>query len=246
MTDELYATVKKIPTSEILPKYKVSHCKEYVIIQEDTKDILQFCSKDYKLMLNRDVCNLVENLLKKYKIKFQRITRSISRTKFYIDYFLKIKNPIKDILPGFQPCISVWNSYDGSLKHHVNFNWAQEKDHIKIPSPSCHSIDTCSVHCHEHLEKFIKNGKKDKLCFEKLNLKKADFDTISKICKKLKLSVEIKRTAIQNLEDNIKHGLQLSMLTAYLAINKAIVTCNVKELPEFKYKRKKALLLELI
>jgi len=246
MKDELYLPVKKVSLIDILPNNKPPHSKSHVIMDKETGDILHFCSVEYKVNSNEDIFKPMEQLFNKYKIKFTKFVKIISRTKFYVDYVLKIKNKAGEKLPGLLPCISVWNSYDGSLKHQIHFNYYFKKEHIKIPSPTSHSIDCCSKHCHEHLEAYIKNGKKDFAFYNKMNDIPAGPELINKVGKKLKLSSEIKKSSIKNLETEIKEGLKSSLFSVYMAINRAIVTCNQKEVPEFKYKRKKALLLEFL
>lgn len=115
----------------------------------------------------------------------------------------------------------------------------------------------------EGIKEFIKSTKEDMAIYEKLHTKKSDAGMIIKLAEKLKLSKNIIETANNRfeLETNqkgtltfvndknqiTKHkGYDSTLYVVYNAINYAIYNTNLKEFPEVKVKRDKAVLAEIL
>lgn len=246
MEKELYAPIVKLHFNKVSSQFKPPEHKDHVILNEDSNEILHFCSSEYKLKLNKSIFKPLEEFFKKNKIKFNRVIHIVSKTKFYVDYILSKKIKI-GVLPQFTPCISAWNSYDGSLKSQIIFSYFRKDTGKKISSIEVLPLDCDLGICEKIINQFVNKDRKDFYHYNKLNFTNAGPETIEKICKKLKLSPEIRKYSILNFEEEIrKYKNKATLFTSYLAINKAIYECNPKEVPEFKLKRDKAVLNELL
>jgi len=247
MEAELYAPIVKLHFNKVSSQFKPPEHKNHVIINEASNEILHFCSSEYKLKLNKNIFKPLEELLQKNKIKFNRVIHIVSKTKFYVDYILNFKKIKIGVLPQFTPCISAWNSYDGSLKSQIVFSYFRKDTQKKISSIEVLPLDCDIEICEKTIKQFANKDRKDFYHYNKLNNVNSGPETIEKICKKLKLSPEIRKYSIVNFEEEIrKYKNKTTLFTSYLAINKAIYECNTKEVPEFKLKRDKAVLNELL
>lgn len=237
---KLYKEVTKVHLSTEMQN-KPPKGKDHAIKELDTGNLLAFCSEDYKLKRNAELYKPFEQSLKQNGIEFKKQILIFDSTKFYVDYILNIKiksNLFHEVLP----MISIWNSYDGTVKTQIKFRYHVEECYNKLTRP-CH----CNIHislkhsAEESKEDFLKltmefikeNIAKDIRIFEKMYKKKADISVIEKIIAGLKLSKESRQMAVA---DFTKHNLN-NMFGVYNAINYAIYNSNIKELPEVKLKK---------
>lgn len=115
----------------------------------------------------------------------------------------------------------------------------------------------------EGIKEFIKSIKDDTAIYEKLHAKKADAGIIIKVAEKLRLSKNVLETANNRFELEttqkgtltyvneegkvVKHkGYNPTLYVVYNAINYALYNTNLKEFPEVKMKRDKAVLAEVL
>lgn len=270
----LFKQVKKVPLVELLKnKNKTPKGKSHAIVEKKSNDILSFCSADYKLRKNSIIFKPFEKLLHTRNILFTKDVRIIEGNKFYVDYVIKKKiksNIIGDILPK----ISIWNSYDGTVKTQIKFgyhkllcgNGLSRPVGCQIHISSKHSADEYEFskatipHYISLFKEFLSETKGDMKVFEKLQRKKVTPDHFLKIAEKLKFSKESKQLALNRLgkesdgnfsyvdEQGNKITAQksdTSLFLVYNALNYAIYNTNPKELPEFKLKKDKLLIEEI-
>jgi len=271
----LYKQVKKIPLIEILKKGTKPPIKgkTHAIIEEQSKTILSFCSEDYALRKNSSIYKPFEKLLKENNILFTKTTNVIEGNKFYVDYIIKQKIDslvINDILPK----LSIWNSYDGTVKTQIKFgyhkllcgNGLSRPVGCQINTSRKHSADEDEFsketipHFLELFQAFLQQTKSDIHLFEKLHTKEVPVKYLDTFAGQLKLSREARDMASLQLTKEtaggmtyvnekgklIKHtGSRVTLFMVYNALNYAIYHTNPKEVPEFKHKKDKAL-LELV
>jgi hypothetical protein len=262
---EFYKQVSKIALSDILPKMSFPPGFDYAIVSSN--EILNFCSAKYELVENYKIYIPLEFELKKANLPYRKIAKIINGSRFYVDYIIgnRLSGPtVNDI----QAKISVWNSYDGSLR------FRQEMGFYRVTSGSILSRPTESkVKTYKHsrmiqdnnvftqivldIQDFIKQIPQDLEVFEKMNRRKAGLPTLIETGKRLKLShllIDaarerfIKETTggesyINEFGELVKHPASpKTILTIYNALNWAIYNRNPKELPEKKLERDRKLL----
>lgn len=263
----LYKEVIKTPLSTILPNNKPPKGKTHAILEKDSGRILHFCSKEYNLRSNSSIFPVLENLISK-KYSFEKQVRIVENTKFYVDYVLiyPIICQIGEILPR----ISVWNSYDGTIKSQLKFgyfstisgNLLTRPIECRTPECDCIPVDENTIsNILEIINKFIQESKNDILLFNKLATIKAGPELIDKIGKKIHLAPKTRTVSLERFEfkvrggysyqnskgENVIHpGSSMSCCTAYQAINYGIYNTNPKELPDCKLKRDRGVLQELL
>lgn len=267
----LYEPVNKIPLSKLINN-KPPKGKTHVIIEERTGNILSFCSKEYKLIPNSVIYLPFENLLRQKNISFKKQVIIIEENKFYVDYI--IKNRINSFsIPDILPKLSIWNSYDGTVKTQIKFGYYKLLCGNNLSRPRGCLINQSFKHSsdeEEHTNKdvsylelfyqFINEIEHDIKCFEKLHKHKTNEKTMQILMSNLKLSKEAKKIAVQQLYKEAKGGFyylnekdkrtkhtgnEITLFTIYNAINYAIFHVNPKELPESKLKKDKNVLLEI-
>lgn len=267
----LYKQVKKMPLIELLKqKNKPPKGRTHVIIESPSQDILSFCSEDYKLRKNSTIYKPFEKLLKENNIPFRKQIIVVDGNKFYVDYIV-YKQLKSKVLGDVIPRLSIWNSYDGTVKTHIHFgyhrllcgNGLSRPVGCQIKLSSKHSTDE-KVFSKETVpyflqlfKSFLKESGSDIKIFEKMQRKKVPAAFLDKIADKLKFSKEARDMAFDQLNKEISGGLHyinekgeqvistqspITMFAVYNALNYAIYHTNPKELPEFKSKRDKALI----
>lgn len=268
----LYEPVKKIPLSKLINN-KPPKGKTHVIIEERTGNILSFCSKEYTLRPNSAIYIPFENLLRQKNILFKKEVIIMEENKFYVDYIIKSK--IKSlIIPDILPKLSIWNSYDGTVKTQIKFGYHKLICGNNLSRPRGCLINQSFKHSsdeEEHTSKdasyylelfyqFMNETEHDIKCFEKLHKQKTNEKTMQILMSNLKLSKEAKEIAVQQLYKEAKGGFyylnekdkttkytghEITLFAIYNAINYAIFHVNHKELPESKLKKDKNVLLEI-
>lgn len=239
----LYEEVSKIDLSSIMKDIKPPKGKTHAIKSLQTGNLLAFCSEDYKLKKNIELYKPFEKLLTQNNIQFNKRIEIFDSTKFFVDYIMDItikSNLFHEILP----VVSIWNSYDGTVKTQIKFGYHLHECKNKLTRP-CH----CNIHislkhsAEENKDNFLKltmefikeNIVKDIKVFEKLFKKKCDISVVERMTDMLKLSKELKQAAKKSFTEQN----QLNLFGVYNAINYAIYNLNKKELPEIKLKKDK-------
>lgn len=267
---QLYKPVKKIKLSELFPNKPPKGKTHAIITIDQTGDILSFCSEDYALRKNSSIYKPFEKLLKEEKLKFNRIITIIDGNKFYVDYIIKSKVKsfiIKDLLLK----LSIWNSYDGTVKTQINFGYHKSLCGNSLSRPVNCKIHTSSKHSSDeqefsketipfflHLFKnFVHHTNSDMKIFETLAKQKSDTKTLEKLSDSLKMSKESKLLAITQLNKETSGNMtyidekgnittctntKVTLFSVYNALNYAIYHSNHKELPDMKAKKDRTLL----
>lgn len=267
----LYRQVKKIPVVELLKEsYRPPKGKTHAIVEQTSKDILSFCSEDYRLRKNSEIYKPFEKLLEKTGIPFIRQVKVVDGNKFYVDYIIKQKiesNKISDILPR----LSIWNSYDGTVKTQIKFGYHKMLCGNELSRPAGCQIHLSSKHSADKEEfsketiayfldlfnEFLSETRSDIKMFEILHSERVKPIVIETIASYLKLSKEARDMAMSQLKKEtaggmiyinekgkrVKHpGSPITLFMVYNALNYAIFHTNSKELPDFKAKKDTALI----
>ena len=268
---DLYHPVEKIPLSKLLPLVVPPKGKEYVILEEHSKSILHFCSKDYRLRKNETIFKTFQELLIKKKIKFTKIPYILSRTKFYVNFIIHQPIP-SNKLSFLLPLMSMWNSYDGTLKTQVQFGYYNQISQTYLCQPMC-AIDASAKHSatdeefinlqipkfFELYEQFMgKQVKNDVCCFEELYDLPGSIKHLDKVAQKIKLSSITRDLALNHMAKIIDGGHKYtdlvtgkekiskpepsSLFIIYNALNFAIFNSNPKEPIETKCKKEKKIM----
>jgi hypothetical protein len=213
-------------------------------------NLLYFCSNEYSIKKNVDIYKPFEELLINSDINFYKRVQIINDTKFYINYILDI---ILVCAPcNFNPVVSIWNSYDGTIKTQLQCGY----QNLKLPwaniltRPNYNSPDKNSNISAEQFfkltKKFISNINHDLIVFEKLSLINTHITTFKKIATNLKFSKETKELAANQIKINDNDRNVTSLFNTYIALNYAIYNTNKKELPEIKLKKDKAVMNQIL
>jgi hypothetical protein len=270
----LYKQVKKIPLIELLKKeHKIPRGRTHAIVEQASTDILAFCSEDYKLRKNSSIYKPFEKLLKEENIQFQKHIIVVDGNKFYVDYIInhKLKSSIvNDIIPK----LSIWNSYDGTVKTQIHFgyhrllcgNGLSRPVGCQIKLSSKHSADEDEFinetvpHFLDMFKVFLKESTFDIKIFERMQRKKVSDSFLEDIADKLKFSKEAREVAKVQMKKEISGDMSyiniagelvlsskspVTVFAVYNALNYAIYHTNSKELPEFKNKRDRLLVDEI-
>ena len=263
---DLYHPVEKIPLSKLLPLVVPPKGKEYVILEEHSKSILHFCSKDYRLRKNETIFKTFQELLIKKKIKFTKIPYILSRTKFYVNFIIHQPIP-SNKLSFLLPLMSMWNSYDGTLKTQVQFGYYNQISQTYLCQPNSCSIDASAKHSatdkefislqipkfFELYQEFTSQIKDDVQKMEELHNQPISIKVLDNVVQKLKLSPITRELAINHLAATIEGNKKYidlrsgkektskpqspSLFMIYNALNFAIYESNSKEPVETKCKK---------
>ena len=269
--EDLYQHVKKLPIQILLPTHKCPKDKNHVILQEKEKNILHFCSEDYKLHDNANIFKPFEEMLKSKKLDFVMRSLCIEKKKFFVDYILT--KPIKsNVLTMQLPMISIWNSYDGTVAKQIRFGFYRVVSGNRIARPTVHcDINSSTSHrtsedenetmksYFKRTEHYLENIPKDIKILERLKKLKAGPEVLERIADKLKYSQLIRTKARERLTQETNGlsgtfmdkpidyaGSPVSPLTIYTSLNYAIYNNNPKELPSFKRKKDVDLICEIL
>jgi hypothetical protein len=266
----LYRKIEKIPLEELLKdKLTPPKGKSYAIIDKYSAKILSFCSKDYTLRENSGIFLPFEQLLKDTGHLFNREIKVFDGNKFYVDYIIRSKVKSKSII-DILPMISIWNSYDGTVKTQIKFGYHKLLCKNKLSRPVGCQINVAKKHSVKDeeftinnlthflsmVEQFLKETQTDIKTFERLHSNKVSIETFDTVAKHFKLSKEAKEVAAFRIEQEQKPLVYqnengdmvnykpspLTMFIVYNAINHAIYNTNPKELPEVKSKKDKSLI----
>lgn len=267
----LYRQVRKIPVIELLKEgNRPPKGRTHAIIEQVSKDILSFCSEDYKLRKNSTIYKPFEKLLERQGIPFEKHIKVVDGNKFYVDYIIK-KKLKSSILNDILPKLSIWNSYDGTVKTQIKFGYHKLLCGNGLSRPLGCQIHTSSKHSSDEEEfsseiiphfldlftTFLEEAPSDIQLFEKLHRKKAHQRDIQVIADKIHMSREAREIALNQLQKETSGGMTyinesgrlmstkkgpVTLFMIYNAMNYAIHHTNSKELPEFKSKRDKALI----
>ena len=268
---QLFKDVRKVKTSEILPKYSFPKGKDYVVVDE-FDNILNFCSEDYSLIENKKVFLPIEDKLKNNKIDFNRQV-NMSESEFYVSYLLKSNK--EKVLGDLYPKLTIINSYNGNVRFRYEFGWVRLVCLNGLTRPNGETKIQINKHSEELNEAslmflirdiltdtnaFLEESKKDIERYERLNSKKVTAQLISEVTKQLSLSDKIATAATErfnfetgksdepftyvDLDGNVRSSRNAdeSLFTLYNSINYAIFNLNPKE-PMDKKQQKDAMLL---
>lgn len=265
LIEQLYCNVEKIPFSKLISNTPPKG-KEYIILDIDTQAMLAFCSKDYRLRKNSSIYRVFERLLKKENITFKKEIVIVGQTKFYVKYIILSPITSSTKITDLLPMISIWNSYDGTVKTQIHFGYYKMLCGNIFPRPTDCNFHTSSKHSTTDEEfskyniphfidlyhEFISHSKKDMKLFDKMYNYPADKKMFDKVSSLIKLSPDSHSWAWAELlkesqggytyknhlnEAVMYAGDKISALMIYSAINHAIYHTNNKELPEKKNKR---------
>lgn len=259
----LYKKISKIPLNQVHPNHSPPKGKSYAIISDDDNSIFTYCSKTYNPELNENIFKPFEQFLIDNKISYQTKPCIINNSKFYIDYAIKQKinsTSIKDLIP----LISIWNSYDGTLRPQMNLGFYRLCCENKLFCASHTSPQTLQNKSNliDIVKSFLVNMKECVNHFEILQNIKGKVSDIESISKTVRLSQKIKDTSLLRLKKEIKGNFtytnelgqsvtalpypQITIFMIYNAINYSIYNMNSKELPEVKLKKDKMVMNEII
>lgn len=264
--DDLYLPVEKIPLTKLLPSIIPPKGKEYVILEENTQSILHFCSKEYRLRKNETIFKTFRDLLIKKKIKFTKVPHILSRTKFYVNFIIHKPVPSKS-LPFLLPLMSIWNSYDGTLKTQIQFGYYNQISKTYLCQPNLCTIDASAKHSatdeefvnlqipkfFELYQHFIDQIKDDIQAYEELYNQPGSVKFLDKVVQKLKLSPATRDLALSHMiktsevdqkyldlvtgKEKVSKPHPHSLFSIYNALNFAIYNSNQKEPVETKCKK---------
>lgn len=214
---QLYAPVQKVELSSVFPGVKFPRANDYGIMDQDG-NILSFCSNSYNLRSNSTLYKPLEEMMKAEKLPFDRKIQIRDNTKFYVDYIIRdrVKSlTVNDILPK----ISIWNSYDGTVKTTMKFGFYRVVCANGLTRPHGNTVNISKKHRKainaedgvdlsliqgnqilESLKVFLADTKADMEIYEQMNQVKADVHQILKIAEKLKFSKQILETAVERFD----------------------------------------------
>ncbi len=142
----LYNLVKKVPLEDIVKSdYKFPKSKTHAIVDLKSKNIHFICSKTYNVVANQNVYRPMEKMLTDAGFKFTSKVQVVEGTKFYVNYIIHHRIVSKHI-QGLLPVMSLWNSYDGTLKTQVHFGYYSMSDENYLSSPDINSVSHASKH----------------------------------------------------------------------------------------------------
>lgn len=224
--DELYKPVSKVEMSSIMPGKNFPSRHDHAIVDAQG-NVLSFCSDNYNLRHNSTLFQPVEQMMKEKKIPFDRKVTIHEGTKFYVDYLIRDRihsTAVNDIIPK----ISIWNSYDGTLKTGLKFGFYRlvcsngltrpvgktvhiSKKHYKAGKEE-DGLDLTLIGANqimENMQTFLNEAKEDVKIYDEMNQKEADVRKILEITEKLKFSKSILETAVNrfNQETSTNRGL---------------------------------------
>lgn len=214
---QLYAPVKKVELSSILPGKEFPRACDHAILDKKG-NILSFCSNSYNLRSNSTLFKPLEELMTENKIPFDRKIKIVDGTKFYVDYILRERvksRTVNDILPKF----SIWNSYDGTVKTTMKFGFYRVVCSNGLVRPHGTQVNIAKKHRKAlgeedgidislskeseiltSVKSFLMDTKKDMEVYEQLNKAKADVQKILKIADKLNFSKRLLETSVERFE----------------------------------------------
>lgn len=223
LNKELYKEVEKISLKEIFPDHNFPPGFDYAIIDEEN-NFLNFCSKKYNLVPNKLIFEPIEEELKMW-FNFNKKIKIINGSKFYVDYILKEKFKTPSINDVF-PKISVFNSYDGTIKFKKEFGYHKLICSNSLTSPTCmmdksvskhyanasNEFDTGSTYEFvgtfiEHTKTFLNKCEVDMKVFEIMNKTKSNVKELERISKIAKFSKIMLRMAKKRYEAEVSDGI---------------------------------------
>ena len=209
---QLYKKVEKVELKSLLPNLNFADGLDHAIVDE-FGNVLNVCSKKYNLVPNSDVFLPIEDKIKSSGLLYTKKVNIINNSKFYVDYIIKDElksTQVNDVFPK----ISIWNSYDGTLKFRREFGFFRLvcSNGLAVPFGlsntilNKHTTDSFDGFDKSSLNKFV-NGfiestnfflnktKEHTKFYEFLNEKGANIKTLEKIAEETNLSKRIIETA---------------------------------------------------
>ena len=265
---ELYKPIKKVLLTKILPGRDLPPGNEYAIV-DGSGNILNFCSEIYFPKLNKEIFPLIEKGLLDSGMEFRKKINIIGPAKFYVDYIIMDRMKTLSVNDVF-PKLTIMNSYDGKMKFRKEFGFYKLLCSNGLCRPTEKKSSVSFKHTKDNEENinriisitkdFIKDSKNDMRVFERMNNVNASSKTIEKIAEKLSISKHITQVAVDRFtletetqiqylnehnEQIISNGVPKTMFAVYNALNWATANFNLKELPEKKLEKDRAV-LELV
>jgi len=217
ITSRLFQPVEKVELKTIFPGRSFPRANDHAII-DSNGGILSFCSSSYNLRSNSTLYKPLEEMMTNQKIPFDSKIQIIDDTKFYVDYIIRerVKSlTVNDILPK----ISIWNSYDGTVKTVLKFGFYRVVCANGLTRPEGEQINISKKHrkgvkaedgvdlsllSHdkilENIKIFLVEAKKDIFIYEKMNHIESDVKRILQIAEKLNMSKNLVETAINRFD----------------------------------------------
>lgn len=222
---QLYKKVKKVELSKILPNFVGPPGFDHVIVDE-YKNILNFCSSRYNLVLNEKIFKPIEAHFNDNNIKFTRSVNIINNSKFYVDYIIGDRKDVGTV-NGIFPKISIWNSYDGgsTMRHEMGYHRLICSNGLTRPEGEVmrtsfkHAVSSNVedlslenydkvIHLIQEVQDFIDNSDNDMNLFDKMSQQKVTKANIQSIGKKVKLSKKIIQTAKERFDLEVGSELE--------------------------------------
>ena len=222
---QLYKKVKKVELSKILPNFVGPPGFDHVIVDE-YKNILNFCSSRYNLVLNENIFKPIEAHFNDNNIKFTRSVNIINNSKFYVDYIIGDRKDVGTV-NGIFPKISIWNSYDGgsTMRHEMGYHRLICSNGLTRPEGEVmrtsfkHAVSSNVedlslenydkvIHLIQEVQDFIDNSDNDMNLFDKMSQQKVTKANIQSIGKKVKLSKKIIQTAKERFDLEVGSELE--------------------------------------
>lgn len=222
MSKELFKQVNKVNLNTIFPEYDYPAGFDHAIIDENNR-ILNFCSEKYSLVHNQEIFLPIEDLLSKMGLDYNRKVKTVGGSKFYVDYVIKENGENAKVGDVF-PKISVWNSYDGTLRFRKEFGYYKLICSNGLTSPlnvfetlkKKHSTSTGKDNVDSikdflkvfasSVEQFLINSKKDFDLFGKMHSTPSSIAQLEALADEMNFSKKILETAIERYNLEVKGG----------------------------------------
>lgn len=230
--NELYKTVSKVEMSSIMPGKSFPSRHDHAIV-DGNGNILSFCSDNYNLRHNSTLFQPIEELMSEKKLPFDRKVRIHEGTKFYVDYLIRDRirsTAVNDIIPK----ISIWNSYDGTLKTGLKFGFYRLVCSNGLTRPVGKTVNIAKKHYKagkeedgldltligasqimENIQIFLNEANEDVKIYDEMNQKEADVRKILEITEKLKFSKSILETAVNRFNQETATNRSLTYVNEH-------------------------------